>query len=87
MTESVALRMPRWTRSSTAHDLLPRGREAHARRALRRTFLVSNPACACGRKATMVHHLVPVRVDPSRRLDPGNMVAVCYSCHQRVHRA
>lgn len=35
--------------------------------------------------ATVPHHIVPVRLDPSRRLDPSNLVSLCNCCHQRRH--
>lgn len=35
--------------------------------------------------ATTVHHIVPVRVDPSRKLDPCNLEAICKTCHNKEH--
>lgn len=36
-------------------------------------------------KADTVHHIIPVREDWSRRLDPNNLEAVCRECHSRLH--
>lgn len=57
-------------------------------------FLRSHPLCADpfgwhakdGRHemATQVHHIVPIRVDPSRKFDPTNLMAVCVQCHNRL---
>jgi len=35
--------------------------------------------------ADTVHHIVELREDWSRRLDPDNLVAICAACHNRVH--
>src|SRR5690606_5550427 len=34
--------------------------------------------------STQVHHIVPIRVDPSRWADPDNLMAVCAKCHARL---
>ena len=31
--------------------------------------------------ATLVDHIIAIRVDPSRRLDPSNLQSLCNSCH------
>lgn len=36
-------------------------------------------------RADTVHHIVPVREDWSRRLDPTNLEAVCRECHSKLH--
>jgi 5-methylcytosine-specific restriction enzyme A len=36
--------------------------------------------------ATEVHHIVPIRVDWSKRLDAGNCIPVCHSCHMEAHK-
>ena len=36
--------------------------------------------------ATEVHHIVPIRVDWSRRLDAGNCIPVCHACHMSEHK-
>ena len=36
------------------------------------------------RAATEVHHVVPIRVDPSRRLDEANLMSVCRKCHEEL---
>jgi hypothetical protein len=51
---------------------------------VRKEHLKNNPDCiACGRsKKVEVHHIIPVHIDPSRELDPGNLVTLCDSpCH------
>lgn len=35
--------------------------------------------------ADTVHHIVPVRVDWSKRLDPSNLEAICRECHNKEH--
>lgn len=35
--------------------------------------------------ATTVHHIVPVRADYSRRLDPSNLETICKACHNAEH--
>jgi 5-methylcytosine-specific restriction protein A len=60
-------------------------------RKFRLWFLNANPTCirceAEGRvtEATEIHHKVPLRVDPSRRLDPTNLEALCKSHHSRIN--
>lgn len=50
--------------------------------ALRRAVLRRFPACfLCGKKAKHVDHIVPIRVDWSRRLDVSNLRPLCHSCH------
>ena len=54
--------------------------------AFAQAWLATHPLCGhCGGRAKQVHHLVSVRVAPHRRLDPTNVVALCPSCHMRVH--
>lgn len=36
-----------------------------------------------GRTGLHVHHIVPVREDPSRFLDESNLVVLCEDCHRR----
>lgn len=54
---------------------------------IRDEHLTSNPACAvCGRRENVVpHHVVPVHMDPSRELDPENLITLCqgpaFNCH------
>lgn len=44
--------------------------------------LEANPTCrGCNRPAETAHHVVPVGVDPTRELDPLNLVSVCVPCH------
>jgi 5-methylcytosine-specific restriction protein A len=32
------------------------------------------------------HHIVPISVDPSRRLDPSNIAVLCRACHEARHK-
>lgn len=54
---------------------------------VRNAFIKANPLCQhCEAKglvviATEVDHVVPIPVDPSRRLDPANLSALCHPCH------
>lgn len=36
--------------------------------------------------ASTVHHITPVRVDYSKRLDPANLETICPACHNAEHR-
>ena len=51
--------------------------------ALRRAWLREHPLCECGRLATVVDHVVPIKEggDP---LDRGNLRSLCASCHARL---
>lgn len=56
--------------------------------AVRKKHLEENPNCvSCGSTLFCeVHHIVPFHVDPSRELDPSNLVTLCESkkwlnCH------
>jgi len=51
---------------------------------VRKNHLILNPICAaCGKfKKLEVHHIVPVHVDPSKELDPDNLMTLCADpCH------
>jgi hypothetical protein len=56
-------------------------------RALRIDHLKKNPACAvCGNtKKVVPHHIVPYHIDPSKELDPLNLISLCegdtFNCH------
>jgi 5-methylcytosine-specific restriction enzyme A len=53
-------------------------------RVLRDSYLGVHPFCeapGCFSAATEVDHIVPIRSDPARRLDPTNLQALCHSCH------
>jgi 5-methylcytosine-specific restriction protein A len=56
-------------------------------RALRLSHLKSNPLCVDCREAgrltaaSEVHHILKVRDRPDMRLDPGNVMGLCQSCH------
>lgn len=51
---------------------------------VRSEYLRDHPTCGCGRSATEVHHLTPVRDAPYLRLVKSNLYAVCHRCHMRV---
>ena len=53
-------------------------------RGVRNEHLKKNPACAaCGRTENLaVHHIIPVSFDPTKELDPNNLLTLCQShCH------
>ena len=53
-------------------------------RSVRNKHVEDNPTCAaCGRRDGLeVHHIVPYHVDPSRELDPTNLITLCGKrCH------
>ncbi len=66
-----------------------RGYDAAWRR-LRLRVLQEEPCCRfCERQgltvpATEVDHIVPLRLAPERRLDRGNLQALCKPCHDRA---
>jgi 5-methylcytosine-specific restriction protein A len=55
---------------------------------LRRAVLAAEPLCRlCARvgierAAQVVDHIVPIREDPSRRLDVTNCQPLCWPCHR-----
>ena len=51
---------------------------------VRKQHLSSQPCCAaCGScKKPEVHHIVPYHIDPSKELDPDNLITLCDKyCH------
>jgi 5-methylcytosine-specific restriction endonuclease McrA len=51
---------------------------------VRKEHIKHQPYCqACGRKDDLeVHHKIPVHKDPSRELDPNNLITLCgKTCH------
>jgi 5-methylcytosine-specific restriction endonuclease McrA len=51
---------------------------------VRKQHISEFPKCAaCGRSKKLdVHHIVPVSVDPSKELDPSNLITLCSDpCH------
>ncbi|QDU62155.1 HNH endonuclease [Planctomycetes bacterium Pan216] len=58
-------------------------------RRFRKWFLARQPLCidceAAGRlkEADQLHHVVKLKDDWSRRLDPTNVVGLCRSCHSK----
>ncbi len=72
-----------WTR---AIDALSEPRSSRWKE-VRKEHLKRFPECeACGsRKSVVPHHIVPFHVDPSKELDPENLVSLCesptFNCH------
>ena len=56
--------------------------------ALSRSLRRRHPVCQrCGDALSEhVHHLVPIRLDPSRAYDETNLVCLCAVCHRAEHR-
>lgn len=52
-------------------------------RKLRKAVIARDQVCTrCGAaKDLTVHHIVPVRTDPSMALDPDNCITLCRRCH------
>lgn len=51
---------------------------------IRKQHLIKQPFCqACGSKKNLeVHHIEPFHVNPSRELDPNNLITLCgKNCH------
>ena len=53
----------------------------HTWRKIRKAMLQAEPYCQCGARANTVDHIVPRRKGGSN--EPGNLVAMCHSCHSR----
>lgn len=73
--------LPRWLRPRYILDLRARSSEW---KKLRAAHLEKEPACvACGKTADLdVHHIIPVFANPSRELDPDNLITLCGTrCH------
>lgn len=49
----------------------------------RKNYLKKHPVCeACGTNVDLnVHHIVPFHEDPSKELDPTNMITLCRTHH------
>jgi 5-methylcytosine-specific restriction protein A len=62
----------------------------HTWRAVRLAYLRRHPLCedclAEGKTtvAEMVHHLVPVKTDRSKRLDMNKLRSLCNVCHEKI---
>ena len=35
--------------------------------------------------AREIHHIVPIEIDYSKRLDYDNLIALCSDCHNKIH--
>jgi hypothetical protein len=46
---------------------------------VRKAFLKTHPTCAAcgGNKKLEVHHMMPFHIDPSKELDPKNLITLC----------
>lgn len=69
----------------------PAGKRSSKWPALRRRMLAGARCAACGGKEMLeVHHVVPFHLDPSRELDPANLLVLCerkrsgINCHLLV---
>lgn len=52
----------------------------------RKEFLVVNMYCVkCGKPADTVHHVIEHKGDWKLFWDKSNWVAICSSCHSRIH--
>ena len=56
---------------------------------VRKEFLEKNPTCACCGGTTLlnVHHKMPFHDDPSKELDPENLITLCMGkneCHLKI---
>lgn len=54
---------------------------------VRQQHLKANPTCAlCGGSRKLeVHHAVPFHVDPTKELDPGNLITLCEAWKRGVN--
>lgn len=56
-------------------------------KSVREKHLKKEPSCmVCGNKNNLnVHHIIPFHVDPSKELDPNNLITLCegdtFNCH------
>ena len=63
----------------------------HRWRKLSEDYRTRNPLCEdCDAKgettpASEVHHIIPISIDSSKRLDVNNLVALCTKCHEARH--
>lgn len=62
----------------------------HVWRRLSERYRAQHPLCerceslGVVRAASEVHHVIPIDVNPSLRLDPDNLMAVCRECHEAL---
>jgi 5-methylcytosine-specific restriction protein A len=67
----------KWPKSGSTYD--------SAWRRLRNTYIAQHPQCewaGCHERSDEVDHIVSVRTDSSRRLDPTNLQALCLHHHR-----
>jgi 5-methylcytosine-specific restriction protein A len=36
--------------------------------------------------AVIVHHIIEVKDDPTKALDPENLLSCCVACHNTIHK-
>ena len=54
-------------------------------------FAMADGLCELCRKngkvkaAREIHHIVPIEIDYSKRLDYDNLIALCSDCHNKIH--
>jgi len=69
-------------RSAPRPSAAARGYDRGWRRVARRVLEGDPPCHWCGAPhADTVDHVIPIRVDPSLRLDPTNLVPACRACN------
>lgn len=50
-------------------------------RNFRVNVLSNNPMCICGKKADMLHHILPWATHPDLFWEESNLEPLCYQCH------
>ena len=82
------IRIKQWFTALCTWSLARQLRVLHYERSqwkhVRAAHLNKFPACeACGRTRNVeVHHIIPVAVNPRRKLDPDNLMTLCATpCH------
>lgn len=76
-----ARRCERCTAARATH-----GYDSPAWRRVQREVMRTQPACVkCGKPARIVHHLHGLRPSSPGGLNPRNLEALCWGCHERAH--
>jgi hypothetical protein len=73
-----------WILSIFKFNILKTTNRSPKWRQLRKTHLIKQPNCmVCGSSyRPEVHHIIPVHLDPSKELDPNNLITLCDKyCH------
>lgn len=82
---SPGARCPRHQRPTASRWPDDHGAYDYAWTKLRNAHKAEHPNCqypGCSNRMDEVDHIVPVRVDPSRRLDRTNLVSLCLHHHR-----